>query len=137
MSAERITAISPPPISAAIFGMDEDGGGSEGGKDVSLDDLFSDESRCPPSADEAELGMEKITLSEAEETEVEVKKRHAVFYPPLEIRRTPREKSTVRAATSRTGRGARNVLRPVRRESLTVEGQESAPRACLLSTTSI
>ena len=82
MSAQRITAISPPPISAAIFGMDEDGGGSEGGKDVSLDDLFSDESRCPPSADEAELGMEKITLSEAEETEVEVKETCRVLPTP-------------------------------------------------------
>ena len=42
MSAERITAIRPPPISAAVF-VNEDGGGSEGGKDVSLDDLFGEE----------------------------------------------------------------------------------------------
>ena len=81
MSAECITAIRPTSISAAVFGMDEDGGGSEGGKDVSLDDLFGEDpdanAKNPVEAegnhDEAELGMEKIILSEDEETEVEVK----------------------------------------------------------------
>ena len=77
MNAHHIKAIRPTSIPAAVFGMDEDGGGSQGGDDASLDDLLSDESKCPPSADEAGQGMEKITLSDDEEVEVEVFK--AVF----------------------------------------------------------
>ena len=70
--------------------MNEDGGGSEGGKDVSLDDLFGEDpdanAKSPVEAegnhDEAELGMEKITLSEDEETEVEVKETCRVLPTP-------------------------------------------------------
>ena len=90
MSAECITAIRPTSISAAVFGMDEDGGGSDGGDDASLDDLFSEDqdanAKSPVEAEgnhgEAERGMEKITLSEDEETEVEVKETCRVLPTP-------------------------------------------------------
>ena len=70
--------------------MNEDGGGSEGGKDVSLDDLFGEDpdakAESPVEAegnhDEAERGMEKITLSEDEETVVEVKETCRVLPTP-------------------------------------------------------
>ena len=51
--------------------MNEDGGGSEGGKDVSLDGLFGGDPdanarrsvEADGNHDDAELGMEKIILS--------------------------------------------------------------------------
>ena len=55
--------------------MNEDGGGSEGGKDVSLDDLFGEDPdanvrrsvEAEGNHDDVEPGMEKIILSEDEE----------------------------------------------------------------------
>ena len=76
-------AIRPISISAAVFGMDEDGGGSQGGDDASLDDLFSeDQDANAQSPVEAEHGVEKIILSDDEETEVEVKETCRVLPTP-------------------------------------------------------
>ena len=129
-------AIRPISISAAVFGMDEDGGGSQGGDDASLDNLFSeDQDANAQSPVEAEHGVEKITLSDDEETEVEVKETCRVLPTPGD-QRMPKEKSIVHVATFRTARGARNVWRPVLRENFIEGGLESALRAYSPSITS-
>ena len=88
MSDERATAIRPPSKPAAVF-VNEDGGGSVGGKDVSLDDLFGEnpDANARRSVEavgdhnEAEL-MERVAFSDDEEAEVEVEKTCRVLPSP-------------------------------------------------------